>query len=153
MVRMGDRPAPHDTEASPQGRAGAEDVDVLDMHHLEPRLGQRRAPCGIQHEAGGVQSFRLEEAAALGIVIDVDLELAGAGVQLLRQRTMSIVEFDRAVGIGRPDQGQDRVRRLGFVAVVGADGDEVVELQVAVHPGALTTGAGPGRIRRPEVAS
>ncbi len=155
MVGMGDRPAPHDAEAGPQGRAGAEDVDVLHVHHLEPRLGQRRPPRGIQRNAGGAQPGRVEEASALGIVIDIDLELAGAGVQLFRQRTMTVVELLRAIGRGGADLGHDRVGRLGLVAVVRADGEEVVELQVAVDPGALTAGAGAGasRIRRRQVAS
>ncbi len=86
-------------------------------------------------------------------MVDIDLELAGAGVQLLRQRTMSIVELIGSVGRGRTDQGQDGVGRLGLVAVVRADGDEIVELQVAVHPGALAARAGAGRIRRREIAS
>ncbi len=135
VAGMRARPAFEDGEAVLQRDAARAVVEILDVQHLEARpghvvriaVGQRLA------EHGG--AFGVREQPALRIVGDVDLDGAGAVVQLIAQRGVEIIERRRELRRARGERREQlRIDRL-LVAVMGSDGDDVVEAAAAAIGG------------------
>ena len=149
---MGQRPAADHRQAIDQGQAGRQHVDVRHMHDLEAGPGEGGAPFRRLGDPGLGRQDRVQEPPALRVIVDIDLQLPRADVELVDQRPVSIVQRLSARRAGRRVKRHHRWIDLGLVAVVGADAHQVIELQVSVHPGSLAATARRGRVRRSEIA-
>ena len=105
------------------------------MEDLEARLHHRRhVEAGLL--AGGPcdgLALGMGEAPALGIGEDVDLQLAHAPVELLRQRQVSVIERGGEFGIAAFEFGEDRRCNPLLIAVVRTDDLDVVHPQRALR--------------------
>ena len=128
-VRLG--PGADLLQAADEGLAGGDVVDVLHVHDLEAGLGEDML--GIEAcRAASVQrrAERVGEAAALGVDIDVELDLADALIELRGQRGVAVVEAVEGLGVGGLQHLGDARRQARVIAVVAADHLDLVDAQV-----------------------
>jgi hypothetical protein len=128
VVGVGLRPGADLFQAVGEQRANGAVVDVGHVDHLHPRPAHGREV--VRRGVGRhLAAQRRQEAAALRVVDEVDLQLARAIVQLLAQGFVAVVQGVGRLRIG-PAQIGHFLRRDGhLVAVVGADGLQRVHLQ------------------------
>ncbi len=101
-----------------------DDLEAGLVHHR--RVGRRQ----VQR----LQQRRVRVLAAVGIGPHVELDLANAEVELLRERPVAVVEARRGRGVDAAQRGEHlRVRRR-VVAVVRAEHLHLVQAQRGVEP-------------------
>src|ERR1700743_3056452 len=103
------------------------------MHDFESRLFHQahRIKARTLWQPGGgdrTDSRRMRVAAALGVGIDVELDLTHAGVELLIQRPVTVFKGLIKRRIGVPHELRFTGGEAGVVAVVGADHLDLVDL-------------------------
>ena len=121
-------------EAAYERLAIAADVQILNVQDFEPRLPhqtggiERRIErnSGFLHQDG---EARFREQSAFGVAVDVEFDLADAGIQLDRQGRVRIIERVRGLRIGLP-----QVRHLvraepRVVAIVAPDDLDLIDPQ------------------------
>jgi len=95
-------------------------------------------PVGIVQELDGPSRVK----AALGVVKDVELESPSAIVQLFGQWWMQIVEALGSFSTSHSYESDDLFGDCFFVAVLRANGDNVIRVKIFVDPGASAACAG-----------
>ena len=121
------RPGVDLADALFEGAAGAV-IDFRDVEDLEARLHHRRfvetglLACGLRDRL----ALGMREASAFGVGEDVDLQLAHAPVELLRQGQVIIIQRGGELGIALFERGEDGRRDPLLIAVVRADHLDVV---------------------------
>ncbi len=133
-------------EAGDEREAGAVEVEVLDVEHLEAGLLEHRR--GLVRQPDDVQAQAVGVVATLGVGEDVELDLADLlRLELLGDGRVEVLELGcRLRSDGGGDGGQDLRWDRPPVAVVRADHLHLVEAQapleeVGAHRCAVASGA------------
>jgi hypothetical protein len=103
-------------------------------------LGSKSGSAGRPAAATIFRTGGMGVAAALGVGVDIELDLADAAIELLGERLVLVVEALVGVGILRLPELALAGRDASVVAVVGADDLDLVELHGGIGDWAWAEG-------------